>query len=82
MLTNLIGPDELIEVINKHQLTNLNNKQQYLLTEKAYHLIQKDKMKNISKKILVKQLDLEFKKPNFNLYRFVESFLQKNNVTV
>ena len=76
------GLDELIEVINKHQLTNLNNKQQYLLTEKAYHLIQKDKMKNISKKILVKQLDLEFKKPNFNLYRFVESFLQKNNVTV
>lgn len=70
------GVDELIEAIDKHQLTGINTKRPYLLAEKAYRLIQNAKMKSVSKKILQQQIEIELKKADFNLYRFVNSILE------
>ena len=65
------GVDELIEAINKHHTIGVNSKRSYLLTEKAYRLIQNNKMKGVSKKELQKQIEVEMKKKDFNLYKFV-----------
>ncbi len=65
------GIDEIIEAINNHQLVGVNTKRSYLLTEKAYRLIQNYRMKDVSKKTLHEQIETELKKTDFNLYRFV-----------
>lgn len=70
------GVDELIEAIDKHQLTGINTKRPYLLAEKAYRLIQNAKMKSVSKKILQQQIEIELKKADFNLYRFVNGIIE------
>jgi LAO/AO transport system kinase len=66
------GVDQLISAINKHTLIELNHKRPYLLTEKAYRLIQNNKMKGISKQLLYQQIEEALKKKNFNLYKFVK----------
>lgn len=73
--TNNEGVDELIDAINEHQLIGVNTKRPYLLAEKAYRLIQNAKMKTVSKKILQQQIELELKKDDFNLYRFVNGII-------
>ncbi|HEY0030964.1 MAG TPA: methylmalonyl Co-A mutase-associated GTPase MeaB [Bacteroidia bacterium] len=65
------GVDELIASINMHHKNGVNTKRSYLLAEKAYRLIQNTKMKGVSKQDLQKQIDIELKKKDFNLYRFV-----------
>ena len=70
------GVDELISAINKHQLISINTKRSYLLAEKAYRLIQNNRMKDVSKKALQQQIETEFKKPDFNLYRFVRGMIK------
>ena len=67
------GVDELIAVINKHHTIGVNSKRPYLLAEKAYRLIQNTKMKGVSKQELQKQINVEMKKKDFNLYKFVKS---------
>lgn len=71
------GVDELITAINKHQELGMNTKRPYLLTEKAFRIIQNQKMKSVSKQELKKQIEKEYKKATFNLYRFVEGYLKK-----
>ena len=66
------GVEELIEAINKHNKVGVNTKRSYLLAEKAYRLIQNTKMKGVSKLDLQKQIDVELKKKDFNLYEFVK----------
>lgn len=66
------GVDELIDAINKHHTTGVNSKRPYLLVEKAYRLIQNHRMKSVSKQVLQQQIETEFKKADFNLYRFVK----------
>jgi LAO/AO transport system kinase len=71
------GVDELISAINKHQLVSINTKRSYLLAEKAFRLIQNQRMKDVSKKTLQQQIETELKKPDFNLYRFVKGLIEK-----
>ncbi|MGQ0828691.1 MAG: methylmalonyl Co-A mutase-associated GTPase MeaB [Bacteroidota bacterium] len=68
------GVEELINAINKHQKVKSNSKRSYLLAEKAYRLIQNNRMKGVSKQELQQQIETESKKENFNLYRFIKSF--------
>jgi LAO/AO transport system kinase len=76
--TKGVGVDELIDAINKHQEIGMNTKRPYLLTEKAYRIIQNYKMKSISKHDLKLQIEKEYTKADFNLYRFVEEkFIKK-----
>jgi LAO/AO transport system kinase len=49
----------------------VNEKKIWLLTEKAWHLIQQKRMQDISKQELYKEIETGTKP--FNLYRFVES---------
>jgi LAO/AO transport system kinase len=65
------GVEELLDAINKHHLEGVNSKRSYLLTEKAYRLIQNSRMKDVSKIKLKERIEKELKKEDFNLYRFV-----------
>jgi len=67
------GINELIEAIEKHKAIGVNLKRSYLLTEKAFRLIQNLRMKGVSKQHLKEQIEKEIKKGDFNLYRFVNS---------
>ena len=46
----------------------------HLLVERAYHLIQKKRMKDIEKEELYRLIDLSLKKGDFNLYAFIQKF--------
>lgn len=66
------GIDELISAIDAHSTIGVNTKRSYLLAEKAFRLIQNQRMKDVSKKMLQEKLATELAKPDFNLYRFVK----------
>jgi len=70
------GVDELLDAVNKHHREGVNSKRSYLLTEKAYRLIQNFRMKDISKVKLKEELETEMKKKDFNLYQFVRRHLK------
>ena len=66
------GIDQLIKKIDEHSTKAPNDKKLFLLTEKAYRLIQNKRMKNVNKKELQKKIEKESKKKDFNLYRFIK----------
>ena len=70
------GIEDLLHHINAHQqLVKNKSKQHWLLAEKAYHIIQVKRMKNVKKEDLItaiNQMD-----EGFNLYAFVENFEKK-----
>ncbi len=69
------GADELlhqIQVLLKQQHTN--NRKSWLLAEKAYFLIQQQRMKDVAKKEMKISIEEELKKGDFNLYRFIKKF--------
>lgn len=68
------GTTELIKAIDQLHKEKLNSKRTYLLTEKAYRLIQNMRMKDIRKVDLQKMIDEFSGKPEFNLYTFVKKF--------
>ncbi len=71
------GVDELLKQINEHQKIEENTKRSYLLAEKAYRIIQNNKMKSISKQDLKIDIEKELSKKEFNLYRFLkENYLK------
>jgi LAO/AO transport system kinase len=70
------GVDELINAIDQHHKIGVNAKRPYLLAEKAYRLIQNQRMKNVSKKMLQQRLEDELKKADFNLYLFVKTIVE------
>ena len=65
------GVEELIEAIDKHKTQGVNTKRSYLLAEKAFRLIQNQRMKGVPKQQLKEQIEVEMKRGDFNLYRFV-----------
>lgn len=66
------GIKELLEKIIQHQqLIQTTDRKYWLLAEKAYHLIQQKRMKDIDKKALKNELE---KNQESNLYRFIEKF--------
>jgi LAO/AO transport system kinase len=62
------GIEELYEAIVQHQHHTSNDKRNWLLAEKAYHLIQQKRMKGVDKKVLKDAIAAE---GNFNLYQFI-----------
>jgi LAO/AO transport system kinase len=68
------GVDELLKKI---EVTLKQDKQpdrkHWLLAEKAYHLIQKKRMKDISKAIIKQEIETGIRKGNFNLYQFIKN---------
>ena len=66
------GIGELMDTL-LHQLkrTHLNDRRFWLLAEKAFYLIERKRMKDIDKAELKKEIEKDYPKGNFNLYRFI-----------
>ena len=69
-----IGIDELISAILKGRSNKSLSKKDLLLAEKAFRLIQTEKMKNINKKELIEEIKIQNKNTSFNLYKFIERY--------
>jgi LAO/AO transport system kinase len=70
------GVKELLDII-LHQLqkAHVTDKKFWLLAEKAYWLIQQNKMKDVTKDDLMKKIELAYQQnKTFNLYQFVKQF--------
>lgn len=69
------GIAEIIKKIKEHQAQSVNTKRSYLLTEKAFRLIQNFRMRDIDKTTLEKQIEEAMKISDFNLYKFVKKIV-------
>jgi LAO/AO transport system kinase len=68
------GIEALSHALESHsQLKLSEGKKLQLLTEKAYTMIQRNRMKNLSRRALTEMLQEAQTKPGFNLYDFVNS---------
>lgn len=65
------GIAEIAAFIKNYTYTHASNS--YLLTQKAWKLIQEKRMANIDKKMLQQEITEASKDQKFNLYKFVES---------
>lgn len=70
--TKTLGIDEIIYEIDKSSKLN-NEKRAHLLAEKAWQLIQNDRMKDLKKEKLRLEISEALANP-FNLYQFIEKF--------
>jgi LAO/AO transport system kinase len=68
------GITELISSIKDHQKIVPAKVNVPLLAERAFQLIQRARMKNVSIDLLEKSLEHEIRKADFNLYTFIKSF--------
>jgi LAO/AO transport system kinase len=71
------GISELMEAVDAHRIKESKRKS-FLLSEKAWKLIQHRQMAHIDKKKLQLDITEASKKPDFNLYRFVDDILKNS----
>lgn len=72
--TNGQGVDELLSHIEKHQDSGIRNERQvYLLTEKVWRLIVKERMKDVDRKKLQIEIRAALQQGNFNAFRFAKN---------
>jgi LAO/AO transport system kinase len=68
------GSKELYAALLAHQQVAKQHERKYwLLAERAYHIIQQDRMKDIDKAVLKKRIADQYNE-NFNLYTLIEQF--------
>jgi LAO/AO transport system kinase len=68
------GIDELLKIIlHQSQKAHLSDRNFWLLAEKAFYLIEQKRMKGVDKAELKNEIEEEFKKGPFNLYKFVST---------
>lgn len=72
--TQNTGVKEVVDLITTHK-NQKNNRNEFLLAEKAYSLIRQKRMVGISKTDLQKAINTALSDPAFNLYTFVEKYL-------
>lgn len=69
------GAGELLQNIQTLlQQQHVNERRSWLLAEKAYYLIQQQRMKDVVKREMKLSIEEEMKKGDFNLYRFIKKF--------
>lgn len=70
------GIAELVTIL-LHQLqkAHLTDRKFWLLAERAYYLIQQQKMKGIDKAAMMKEIEAAYREGDFNLYRYTQSKL-------
>ncbi|KRT17311.1 transporter [Pedobacter ginsenosidimutans] len=69
-----IGIDELCAwIINP--LTSDHNRRAFLFAEKAWRLIQHERMRGVDKKRLLEKVQAALKQDDFNIYRFADEFI-------
>lgn len=80
------GIEEIIDEINKTQTSQYpktkdqgsihkNNKRSWLLTEKAYQLIQQNRMSDISKLAIKTEIEIAATNKDFNLYQYIKKYI-------
>jgi len=70
------GIEELLDAISAQQISaKSNEKRLFLLTEKAFRLIQVKRMNNVNRSDLKEALKKSFGEPTFNLYKFAHSYI-------
>ncbi|MBV8390510.1 MAG: methylmalonyl Co-A mutase-associated GTPase MeaB [Mucilaginibacter sp.] len=74
------GIDEICNFTYAHT-EKRNNHKEYLLTEKAYKLIQQKRMANINKAELYQSVSEAVKQTGFNIYLFAEKYSETQNPT-
>jgi LAO/AO transport system kinase len=68
------GTKELYaDLVPHQQLKKQNDRKYWLLAERAYHIIQQDRMKDIDKAVLKKRIAEQYN-ATFNLYTLIEQF--------
>ena len=68
-----IGIQELASAIEKHSAYNVTNERKsHLLAERAYTLIQRQRMHDVQPKILQQDIEARLKSGDFNLYDFID----------
>lgn len=74
------GVKELLEIIlHELQKSHITDKRFWLLAEKAYWLIQQQRMKDLNKAVLAKEIEGIYRRTkSFNLYQFVDSISIKH----
>jgi len=69
------GAGELLQNIQTLlQQQHVNERRSWLLAEKAYYLVQQQRMKDVVKKEMKLSIEEEMKKGDFNLYRFIKKY--------
>jgi len=68
-----IGVEQLCEWMMK-PAQNINERKEFLFAEKAWKIIQHQKMQSIDKKRLREEIQAALKEDNFNIYRFAAEF--------
>lgn len=76
------GVPELTDIV-LHQLqkSHLSDKRFWLLTERAYYLIQQKRMRDIDKSMLKKEIEAVYPKGSFNLYQFIGRYAESLKVS-
>ena len=80
------GIEDIIEEINKTKTSKYpktkdqgsmqkNNKRSWLLTEKAFQLIQQSRMKDIRKLALKNEIEIAETNKDFNLYQYIKKYI-------
>lgn len=72
------GIKELLAACNTMLKQHQHNFKTYLLAEKAYKLIQNERMKSINKSVLKSAIEEAYKQESFNLYAFVKLFIARS----
>ncbi|HEY0177276.1 MAG TPA: methylmalonyl Co-A mutase-associated GTPase MeaB [Pedobacter sp.] len=67
------GVDELLEWMKVASIQR-NDKKLFLYTEKAYRLIQNNRMQDVSKNELQQNIAVLYQREDFNLYKFVRAY--------
>ena len=69
------GIAELVaEITGRLGKTSHKDRKDWLLTERAYHLIQRQRMKNVDKEDLRRDIEIAKENGDFNLYQFVQKY--------
>ncbi|MFZ9661308.1 MAG: methylmalonyl Co-A mutase-associated GTPase MeaB, partial [Chitinophagaceae bacterium] len=69
------GIHELYQALEEwHEKPEHQSRTAWLLAEKAYQLIIEKRMRDISKKSVLEEIQMKLKEDRFNLYQFVKSF--------
>ena len=69
------GIAELVaEITGRLGKTSHKDRKDWLLTERAYHLIQRQRMKNVDKEDLRRGIEIAKENGDFNLYQFVQKY--------
>jgi LAO/AO transport system kinase len=73
MATDSRGIQALSDAIDLHQKLGIStHRKEQLLAEKAYRLIQRNRMKNVGIEALKQEISNEIQAGTFNLYRFAK----------